>query len=65
MDNLNVGDYVLFKYDTKEVYPGRILSISKKGRVKVEICTNKCRKGFSDIEIVEGTLDQVRQPSVM
>ena len=59
MGDLRVGDFVSFIYDTKEVYPGRIVRIEGDEYV-VEICTNKRKTAENEIELVRGKRDKIR-----
>ncbi|MFF2531426.1 hypothetical protein ACFVS2_21200 [Brevibacillus sp. NPDC058079] len=59
LKELGVGDYVYFQYGKNQEYPGTIKSISN-GVYKVEICTNKKKSEGNEVDIVEGTRDQLR-----
>lgn len=53
------GDFVWFTYDTKEVYPGRIVDIEKDDYI-VEICINKKKSMNNELERVKGKKHQLQ-----
>lgn len=58
-DNLKTGDFIWFMYDTKEIYPGRVMRIEKDDYL-VEICTNKRKSEGNEVEHVKGKRSQLR-----
>jgi hypothetical protein len=53
------GDFVWFTYETKEVYPGRIVDIVKDDYM-VEICINKKKSSGNELEVVKGKKHQLQ-----
>jgi acetolactate synthase small subunit len=58
LEPLRKGDFVWFTYETKEVYPGRIVDIEKDTYI-VEICTNKKKSSGNELERVKGKREQL------
>lgn len=61
MNDIQKGDFVYYEYDTKEIFPGRVVDIDKKrGKFIVEICTNKKKSMKNELETVECSRSQLR-----
>lgn len=59
-DNFQVGDFVSFTYETKEVYPGRILSKKDNGKYEVEIFISQRGASELEVEVVIGKESQLK-----
>lgn len=53
MNEINIGDFIVFQDCTKETYPGRVIKIQNDGKVLIEICINKRKTDGNNTEIVE------------
>ena len=55
-----VGDFVMYIDKTKEVYPGRVLSVKKDNKYDVEIYINQEANLDAETEVVEALESQLQ-----
>lgn len=60
----SVGDFVLYKDKTKEVYSGRILSVKDNGKYNVEIYINPEAGLDAETEVVEASEAQLEKKKI-